>query len=113
MLLKKLKFKLGTATQGGKFDPGELKKLKDESLKKFYADPDIPKEVKKIRRDIDKTLREYDQFFPNDKKVLDHIDSYWNAASKKVPYDDVANWQIIGKKINGVKAALYLSLIHI
>jgi hypothetical protein len=104
---KKLKFKLGTATQGGKFDPGELKKLKDESLKKFYADPDIPKEVKKIRRDIDKTLREYNQFFPNDKKVLDHIDSYWNAASKKVPYDDVANWQIIGKKINGVKAALY------
>jgi len=104
---KNFKFKLGTATQGGKFDPGDLRKLKDESLKKFYADPDIPNEVKQMRRRIDKTVTEYNEFFPNDKRVLDHIDSYWNAAAKNVPYDDVANWQIIDKKINGIKAALY------
>ena len=85
----------------------EMQRLKAEALSKFYADPDIPKEVKKIRRDIDKTLREYNKLFPFDKKVIDHIDSYWNAAAKEVPYEDVANWQLISKKINGIKAALY------
>ena len=54
---------------------------------------------------VDKTVKEYNKLFVFDKKVVDHIDSYWNAASKEVPYEDVTNWQIIGKKINGVKAA--------
>ena len=102
-----LDFKLGTATRGGEFDAGEIARLKKVELDKFYADPSIPKEVKQLRRDIDKTIKEYNKLFIFDKKVIDHIDSYWNAAAKEVPYEDVANWQIIGKKINGVKAALY------
>ncbi len=104
---KNLNFKLGTATKGGTYDPGQITRFKTEELRKFYLNPDIPKEVKQLRRDIDKTIRQWNQEFPYDKKVIDHIDSYWNAASKEVPYEDVANWQIIGKKINGIKAALY------
>ena len=104
---KNLNFKLGTATKGGTYDPGQITRFKTEELRKFYSNPDIPKEVKQLRRDIDKTIRQWNQEFLYDKKVIDHIDSYWNAASKEVPYEDVANWQIIGKKINGIKAALY------
>jgi len=104
---KNLKFKLGTATKGGTYDPGQITRFKAEELEKFYSNSEIPKEVKQIRRDIDKTIRQWNKEFPYDKKVIDHIDSYWNAASKEVPYEDVANWQIIGKKINGIKAALY------
>ena len=104
---KNLKFKLGTATKGGTFDPGEIRRLKDIELKEFYSNKDIPKEIKQLRRGIDKTITQWNKEFPYDKKVIDHIDSYWNAATKEVPYEDVANWQIIGKKINGIKAALY------
>ena len=104
---KNLNFKLGTATKGGTYDPGQITRFKTEELRKFYSNPDIPKEVKQLRKDIDKTIKQWNQEFPYDKKVIDHIDSYWNAASKEVPYEDVANWQIIGKKINGIKAALY------
>jgi hypothetical protein len=103
---KNLNFKLGTR-RGEGVPPRSGQIRRDQALKEFYSNPEIPKEVKQIRRDIDKTISEWNKEFPFDRKVIDHIDSYWNAASKEVPYEDVANWQIIGKKINGVKAALY------
>jgi len=103
---KNLNFKLGTKRDAAV--PPRLGQIRrDQALKEFYSNPEIPKEVKQIRRDIDRTISEWNKEFPFDKKVIDHIDSYWNAASKEVPYEDVANWRIIGKKINGVKAALY------
>ena len=104
---KNLKFKLGTATRDGKYKKTDIIEFKDIKKQEFYNDPNIPKEVKDIRRRIDRTTRKWNKANPLDKRVLDHIDNYWNAASKEVPYEDIANWQIIGKKINGVKAALY------
>jgi len=104
---KNLKFKLGTATRDGKYKKTDIIEFKDIKKQEFYNDPNIPKEVKDIRRRIDRTTRKWNKANPFDKRVLDHIDNYWNAASKEVPYEDIGNWQIIGKKINGVKAALY------
>ena len=102
-----LNFFDGSLSRTGPYSESAVNQLKSKSLKEFFANPNIPKEVKQLRRDITKTTKEFNILFPNEKKVVDHIDSYWNAASKEVPYEDVANWQIIGKKINGIKAALY------
>ncbi len=102
-----LNFFDGNLSRTGPYSESSVKQLKSKALKEFFANPNIPKEVKQLRRDIDKTTKEFNILFPNEKKVVDHIDSFWNAASKEVPYEDVANWQIIGKKINGIKAALY------
>jgi len=103
---KNLNFKLGTKRDGAV--PPRLQQIRrNQALQEFYSNPEIPKEVKEIRRGIDNTITQWNEEFPFDKKVIDHIDSYWNAATKEVPYEDVANWQIIGKKINGIKASLY------
>ena len=106
-LLEKFPFKLGPYTQDGTFDrtTNAAKKLKLEA--DFYKDPNIPTEIKEVRKRIKKTLKEWNAAFPNAQKQLDHIDGFINSEIKGTKYESLENWQILDKKLNGYKAALY------
>ena len=106
-LLEKFPFKIGTYTQGGTFDrtTNAAKKLKFRA--DFYNDPNISTEIKDIRRRMEKTLKEWNTAFPNAQKQLDHIDGFINSEVRGTKYESLENWQILDKKLNGYKAALY------
>ena len=106
-LLENFPFKIGTYTQGGTFDrtTNAAKKLKLRS--EFYADPNISTEIKDVRRRIEKTLKKWNAAFPNAQKQLDHIDGFINSQIRGTKYESLENWQILDKKLNGYKAALY------
>ena len=106
-LLEKFPFKIGTYTQGGTFDrtTNAAKKLKLRS--EFYADPNISTEIKNVRRRMEKTLKKWNTAFPNAQKQLDHIDGFINSEVRGTKYESLENWQILDKKLNGYKAALY------
>jgi len=102
-----LEFTPGTETQGGNYSRTVVNELRNKKLKDFYDDPSMPKEAKKLRSQLNTTIRKWNKTFPEDKKALDHVDSFYNAATKNIQYEDPANWQILSKKVNGLKAALY------
>jgi len=102
-----LNFKLGTATKEGRYTPTEITRLKNIEKNKFMDNPNVPDAIKNLRKNIEKTIKSWNKNFPDNKMALDHINSYWNSLSKKSTYEGVENWNIIGKKLNSLKAAVY------
>ena len=78
-----------------------------KELDEFLKDPDVPEAEKLLRKRAYEVISKYNQMFPQNKKNLDHINSFWNSVHKNIPYEDIKNLNVIDEKINYLKMQLY------
>jgi hypothetical protein len=88
-------------------DPKVTSFFRRKELDEFLNDPDVPKTEKLLRKRAFDVISKFNQMFPQNKKNLDHINSFWNSVQKNIPYEDIKNLNVIDEKLNYLKMTLY------